>query len=53
VVALSVVVVDVLPDRVPKVAFAERYDLVQTLRLDRQYEPFGVGIEVRTPRWQP
>ena len=35
-----------------EVAFAQRDDLPQALRLDRQDEPFRVRIQVRTPRRQ-
>ncbi len=51
-VALPVVVLDVLLDRIPKVPLAQWNHLVEALRFDREYESFGVGIQIRTSRRQ-
>ena len=46
-IALAMVVLDVLGDRAPEMALAERYDPIEAFLLDRPHEAFGVGIRVR------
>src|SRR5688572_1295788 len=53
VIALSVVVRDVLTDRSPKVRFADRDDLRQTLRLDRSNESLRIRVEIRAAAREP
>ncbi|MFT6397088.1 MAG: hypothetical protein ACJAYU_001834, partial [Bradymonadia bacterium] len=45
----AVIVADEFSHCAPKVAFAERYDPVQTLRLRRKNESLGVGIQIWGP----
>src|ERR1035437_3296207 len=40
-----------LPDHVPQMSLAEEDELVETLVFDRLHEPLGVGIAIRTARW--
>jgi hypothetical protein len=46
-IALAMVVLDVLGDRAPEMALAERDDPIEAFLLDRPHEAFGVGIRVR------
>jgi hypothetical protein len=46
------VVLDEFSYGVPKMSLAEQHQFVQALALDRQHGPLGVGIQVRTVRWQ-
>ena len=46
-IAFAMVVLDVLGDRAPEMALAERYDSMEAFLLDRPHEAFGVGIRVR------
>ena len=46
-IAFAMVVLDVLGDRAPEMALAERYDPIEAFLLDRPHEAFGVGIRVR------
>ena len=52
-IALFVIVLDRLTNDAPKMGFAERNDLNQTLRLDRAHESFGVRIEIRSSAREP
>ena len=47
VVPLSVVVLDVLSNRVAEVPFAQDHHATEALVLDRAHEALGVGVEVR------
>ena len=51
--SLKVIVCHVLLDRSPKMVLAEEHKPVQTFGLDREDEPFGVGVQIRAPRRQP
>ena len=52
-VSLAVVVVDVLPREKAQVVLTERDHTIQTFLFDRPHEPFGVCVEIGTPRRQP
>ena len=52
-IALAVVMIHVLAHRPPKVAFPNRNDLRQALRLDRSNEPLRVGVQIRAPARKP
>ena len=45
-IALAMAVLDVLGDRAPEMALAQRYDPIEAFLLDRPHEAFG-GIRVR------
>jgi hypothetical protein len=47
VIALAVVVLDVFADHLSKVAFTDRNDLRQALRLDGSNESFGISVQIR------
>ena len=47
VVAPAVVVLNILANQSSKVAFPDRNDLRQTLRLDRSDESLGMGVQIR------
>jgi len=46
VVSLAMVVLDVLVNYLPQVAFTQQDDSVETFFLDRAHEPFRVGIQI-------
>jgi hypothetical protein len=52
-VALKVIVLDEFSDCAAQVPLAEQHELVQALALDRQHEPLGVSVQIRTARQQP
>jgi hypothetical protein len=52
VVALKMIVSNEFSDGVPQMSLTEEHELVRTLALDRQDEPFGVGVQVRAVRRQ-
>jgi len=52
-VTLGVIMVDILVEDVTKVLLSERDDAGQTLAPHRTDEALRVGVQVRTPRWQP
>ena len=52
-VSLVVVVLDVLPREEAQVAFTERDQSIEAFLFDRPNEPFGVRVEIGTPRRQP
>ena len=43
-IALAMVVLDVLGDRAPEMALAQRYDPIEAFLLDRPHEAFGVAL---------
>ena len=49
----AMVVLDVLVDEASEMAFTERNHAVETLLFDRPDEPFGIGVEIRTPSREP
>ncbi len=51
--SLVVVVLHVLRDRSPEVAFAEDHQSTQTLGFDREHESLGEGVQIWTSRRQP
>ena len=53
VVSLTMVVLDVLVDDEAQMPLAERDDTMEALLFDRPYEPLGIGLEIRSFRWQP
>jgi hypothetical protein len=52
-VSLAVVVLDVLPREDAQVALTERDHSIETFLFDRPHEPFGVRVQIGTPRRQP
>jgi hypothetical protein len=52
-VSLAVVVLDVLPREEAQVAVTERDYSIETFLFDRPNKPFGVRVEIGTPRRQP
>ena len=52
VIAFCMIVGQVLVDRMMQGAFPQHDHPFQGLFLDRAYEPFAMGIEIRTPRGQ-
>ena len=52
-VALAVVVLDVLPREEAQVTLTESDHTSETFLFDRPNEPFGVRVEIGTPRRQP
>ena len=52
-VALAVVVLNVLPHEEAHVALTERDHSIETFLFDRPNKPFGVRVEIGTPRRQP
>ncbi len=52
-VSLVVVVLDVLSREKAHVVLAERDHTIETFLFDRAHEPFGVHVEIGTPRRQP
>ena len=52
-VSLAVVVLDVLPREKAQVVLTERDHTIETFLFDRPHEPFGVRVEIGTPRRQP
>ena len=53
VVSLTMVMLDVLVDDEAQMSLAERDDTMDALFFDRQDEPLGIGVEIRTLRRQP
>ena len=52
-VSLAVVVLDVLPHEEAQVVLTERHHAIETFLFDRPHKPFGVRVEIGTPRRQP
>jgi len=52
-VSLAVVVLEVLPRKKAQVVLTERDHTIETFLFDRPHEPFGVCVEIGTPRRQP
>ena len=52
VVSLAMVVLDVLVNYLPQVAFTQQNDSVETFLLDGAHEPFRVGVQIRASRRQ-
>ena len=52
-VSLAVVVLDVLSREKAQVVLTERDDHDRDIPLDRPHEPFGVCVEIGTPRRKP
>ena len=52
-VSLVVVVLDVLSREQAQVVLTERDHPIETFLFDRAHEPFGIRVEIGTPRRQP
>jgi hypothetical protein len=52
-VSFAVVVLDVLSREEAQVAITERNHTSEAFLFDRPHEPFGVRVEIGTPRRQP